>query len=340
MRILIDLCHPAHVHFFYHPIALLAERGHELLITSRKKEIALDLLEQLKLPHQTLSSEQDGSLSGLLKELIQRDWSLVQVIRQYRPEVMTAIGGIFIAHAGFLTRTRSLVFYDTENAHLQNLLTYPLANQVVVPRCYQGWLPKNAIRYPGYHELSYLHPRQFNPDRSLALSNGLAAEQETFLIRLVAWKANHDIGEKGWSTALLRSLVAFLEKRGKVLISSESPLPEDLHCYAYSGTFHQIHHLLAYCRLYIGESATMASECAVLGVPAIYAARVGRGYTDEQERRYGLVKSLSHVTWETLQAAIISMLAYPANHWENCRKQLLQETIEVAPFVADCIQNI
>jgi len=40
---------------------------------------------------------------------------------------------------------------------------------------------------------------------------------------------------------------------------------------------------MAYCRAFIGESATMASEAAVLGVPAVYAAETGRSYTDEQE---------------------------------------------------------
>ena len=50
----------------------------------------------------------------------------------------------------------------------------------------------------------------------------------------------------------------------------------------------RIHHLLAFARLFIGESATMASESVILGTPAIYVDPVGRGYTDEQERRYGL----------------------------------------------------
>ena len=33
----------------------------------------------------------------------------------------------------------------------------------------------------------------------------------------------------------------------------------------------------------------MASESAVLGVPAIYIDNEGRGYTTEQENKYGLV---------------------------------------------------
>ena len=35
-------------------------------------------------------------------------------------------------------------------------------------------------------------------------------------------------------------------------------------------------------------SATMASECAVLGVPSVYVAKTSRGYIDEQAARYDL----------------------------------------------------
>ena len=107
----------------------------------------------------------------MLGELLLRDFRLSRVVRNWRPDVMAAIGGIFIAHAGAFTGVKSLVFYDTENARLQNLLTYPLATRVFVPRCYKGWTPrKRTVRYPGYHELSYLRPPNFSADREIALA--------------------------------------------------------------------------------------------------------------------------------------------------------------------------
>jgi len=99
----------------------------------------------------------------------------------------------------------------------------------------------------------------------------------------VSWKANHDIGEHGWSRALLAGLVQRLSAAGKVLISSEADLGAEFEPYLYRGRVSDIHHVMAYCRAFIGESATMASEAAVLGVPAVYAAETGRSYTDEQE---------------------------------------------------------
>ena len=39
----------------------------------------------------------------------------------------------------------------------------------------------------------------------------------------------------------------------------------------------------------------MCSEASVLGVPSIYCARVSRGYIQEQDRRYGLVRQVTEV---------------------------------------------
>jgi hypothetical protein len=339
MKFLFDINHPAHVHFFRHPLCILKEHGHSIIVTSRAKEMAVPLLDELGIEHVILSAQKGGGLLSLGRELVQRDAALYRVARRYRPDAMAAIGGTFIAHVGFLTRTPSLVFYDTENAKLQNAITYPFATRVIVPRCYQAWVPVSHLRYDGYHELSYLHPTRFIPSKEIAVQNGLDPQRDNFLIRTVSWQANHDVGETGWTEKLLTDLVAFLSLRGKVHISSEAPLPPQLATHAYHGKVSEVHHLMALCRLFIGESATMASECAVLGVPAIYAAKTGRGYTDEEESRYGLVTNIRKLEWDFLRAAIDQMLGKPHEYWRQRRTQLLADTIDVAAYVADTIEQ-
>jgi len=339
MKILFDIGHPAHVHFFRYPARLLAQRGHEILITSRHKEMTLELLDQLGLPHVCLSRLGGGGLFSLGTELVRRNMALFRTVRRFRPDVMAAIGGVSIAQVGKITGIPSLVFYDTENARLQNAITYPFASCVIVPRCYETWVPKRRhIRYNGYHELSYLHPARFKPDRTIALANGVSAEGATFFIRIVSWQASHDIGENGWNAELLRQVIHKLTSCGKVLVSSEAPLPADLEKYRYRGKVSEVHHVLAFCRACVGESATMASECAVLGVPAIYAAQTGRGYTNEQEVRYHLVKNIRGLSWLSLERALDEMLAVSQDTWRSARDKLLADTIDVAAFVADCIE--
>lgn len=340
MKILIDIGHPAHIHFFAGPIRILKNQGHDVIITSRKKEFSLDLLQELHLQHIPLSSLGKHGLVSLAIELIQRNYALLKVVRQYKPDIMAAIGGIFIAHVGFITRTPSLVFYDTENAKLQNALTYPFCSRVIVPRCYHSWVPKKRhIRYDGYHELSYLCPNRFKPDRSKAVLNGLAKQGSTFFIRLVSWQANHDIGESGWNNALLRQLCDKLSGLGKILISSEQPLGEEFEQFEYRGKISEVHHVLANCRLFIGESATMASESAVLGVPAIYAAKIGRGYTTELERKYSLVYNIHTLNWSALNDAIDTILSRSKESFIQSHKKLLSENIDVAEFVANSISQ-
>lgn len=339
MRVLVDIGHPAHVHFFRRPIELLQARGHEILVTSRAKEMALELLDALGVAHVPLSAQRPGVLA-LARELALRDAKLYRVARRFRPQVMAAIGGTFVAHVGAVSGVPSVVFYDTENARLQNAITYPLVHRLVVPRCYRGWTPRRrTVRYPGYHELAYLHPKHFRPDREAALAQGLAPEGDTFLVRLVSWQASHDLGERGFTTALLERVAARLAAHGKVIVSSEAPLPAHLAHLAYRGRPDAIHHLMAFCRGYLGESATMASECAVLGVPAVYAAHTGRGYTDEQEARYGLVRNVRELDAGALDAAVDWLLAQDLQRCAGARARLLADTVDVAAFAAARIEE-
>ncbi len=40
MRILVDIGHPAHVHFFKNFIWEMEKRGHEFIVTARDKDVA------------------------------------------------------------------------------------------------------------------------------------------------------------------------------------------------------------------------------------------------------------------------------------------------------------
>ena len=335
--ILVDVCHPAHAHFFRHPIARLRELGCTVHITARDKDVALPLMRQFGLECVTLGRTGTGPAS-LLAELACRDAALFRYARQVNAQVIAAIGGIFAAHAAWAARIPSVVFYDTEIATMQNRLTYPLASVVAVPRCYQGWTPAaRTIRYPGYHELSYLRPDRFIPDRSRGLSAGLDPSLPTYLVRLVSWTANHDFGDSGLAPATVLQVVRRLGESGRVVISSEGPLPRKLESLRFQGEVTDMHHLMAFCAGYCGESATMASECAVLGIPAVYAANSARGYTDEQESRYGLVRNVRELTTDKIEQALEWLVSQTPDATRPRREALLAETIDVAGFVADTV---
>jgi predicted glycosyltransferase len=339
MRILIDILHPAHVHFFRNFHVEMAGRGHDLCITARDKDRSVELLREFGLPYEQISAQRQRG--GLPVEMIQRTGRLFSVIRRFRPDVLTGIMGPSIAVAGRLRRVPAVVFYDTEFAVQTNRLVYPLAYSVCTPDCYQGRVRGRHVQYPGYHELAYLHPNRFQPDPERLSAFGVSREEPYSLVRFVSWRAVHDRRERGLTVAQKRRLVDELRaKVGRVLISSEEPLPPDLEGLGVRGPVEEIHHLLAFAQLFLGESATMSSEAAVLGVPAVFIATTGRGYTDDQEKRYGLVRHFTDAQYDQAVAAIEELGSEPARQLaREARGRLLAEKIDVTAWMTEYFES-
>lgn len=337
MRILIDILHPAHVHFFRNFRAEMTNRGHQVCITARDKDRSVELLQAFGLPYQQISRQKRGA--GLAVEMGQRTARLMSVMRRFRPDVMTGIMGPSIALAGAVRRVPAVVFYDTEFAVQTNRIVYPLAHSVCTPDSYQGKVPGRHLQYAGYHELAYLHPNRFQPDPAVLGDFGIGPDEPYSIVRFVSWQAVHDRKERGLTAKQKLHLVEVLQRRGRVLISSESPLEGHLADLAVPGRVEQIHHLIAHARLVVGESATMSSEAAVLGVPAVYIATTGRGYTDDEERRYGLVRHFTEDKYDLALSAVEEISAEPAETWRTARQRLLDEKIDVTAWMIDYFET-
>ena len=338
MRILFDINHPAHAHFFKNAIENLSRAGHTTLITASSKECTKEILECSRVEYELIDGTHDGRILNMGKVLIARDFRLRSYVQQEKPDVLVAIGGTFVAHVGRMTQSRSVVFYDTAEAWLQNLITYPFVHRLVVPHFYDGWTPKaRTKRYRGCHELSYLAPEYFRPSREKAINAGLDPKMPTLLLRLVSWQANHDVGRCGLSEEFVYSLVNALKGRAKVLISSETPLPRRLEKYRYTGPSSDIHHLMAFTSGMIGESATMASESAVLGVPALLIGPSERCYTSWLEETYGLVCSAEQPVLQDVLAIADRWIKQGTEEFSKARIRLLEDTVDVTSMIQDNI---
>lgn len=340
MKILIDITHPAHVHFFRHAIREWESRGHQVIVTSRDKDLAVSLLDRYGFHHRMLSWARRG-IVGLGLEMMERGYKLWGVVRRERPAVLVGVGGTFIAPVGKLTGVPVVIFTDTEHARVGNAIAFPLASAICTPRCYEDDLGGKQVAYNGYQELAYLHPERFTPDPSQLKAFGVSPEEPYIVMRLVAWESGHDIGDKGFSH--LRSVVETLSHYGRVLISSENPLPPNLAQHSVTVSPEHIHHLLAFAKLFIGESATMASESAILGVPSIFVSASTRGYTNEQERKYGLVYTFSDPKTAQQRAVekAVELLQRPHLHaeWQAKRENMLSDMTDVTAFVVDVVER-
>lgn len=288
MRILVDIGHPAHVHFFKNFIREMEKRGHTVLITARNKEITLDLLSKYNFNFLPVGVQRSGKFN-LIKEWIGRDFEIIRIAQKFKPHFLLGIGNPSIAHAAKLLRAKSVVFTDTEHAKFSNGITFPFADVICTPSCYRSDIGPKQVRYNGYHELAYLHPNRFSPNPAVLAELGLKKGDPLFIVRFVSWQASHDVGHSGLALDTKRKAIHEFEKNGRVFITSEKALPEEFEKYRITVSPEKMHDLLHFATLLYGDSATMASECAVLGTHAIFCDFAGRGYTDEEERKYDLV---------------------------------------------------
>lgn len=338
MRILVDIIHPAHVHFFRNAIYEFEKRGHTVAVTAREKDVTIELLKNFGIPFTKLSEVGRGRL-GLLGELIVRDVRLWRFCRRFKPDVLTGISGIFVAHVGFLLGRPSIVWDDTEHQKLAHMITYPVASGVYSPDCYEKSFGKKHHLYAGCHELAYLHPRRFRPDAEVVRKLGIEPEEKYCIVRFVSWEAHHDVGQHGFAEEKKLEFMEQIARYAKPYITSEGPLPAEFERYRLKVPVHQIHHLLAFASVCVGEGATIASESAVLGVPAVYINTLKLGYINMHEE-YGLVKQTTD-TNQALQYCVDWLCDAQAK--EKClaaREKLLADKIDVTDYIVDTIEQV
>jgi predicted glycosyltransferase len=333
MNYLFDFQHPAHLHFFRNVISRLKKEGHDVLITARDKDILVELAGKYGIEMVVFGTAKRGILN-LAGELIYRQWRLNKIIREFKPDVMMAIAGTYISLLGKLRRIPTYVFYDTEHATVSNLLAYPFAACIYVPVCYRKKIRWRHVRYNGFHEIAYLHPAYFEADVSVLEEVGVKPGELFTLVRFVGWGAGHDIGRRGLDRQHKIDAVNELRAFGPVFISCEGELPGELEEFRLQLDVARVHSLMAYAALIFGESATMVSEGAVLGVPGIYIDPVGRGYTDEQEKEYGIVFNFTQRQQDEAVEKAVSILShYQKEKWRMIGKRIIEEKIDVTEMI-------
>lgn len=338
MRILIEITHPAHVHFFRNAIRELEKRGHSVGVTAREKDITTELLRNYGIDFTTLSKT-GRSKFALIGELIGRDIRLWGFCRRFKPDILTGVSGVFAAHVGFALRRPVVVWDDTEIATLSHKITHPFVTAVYSPDCYKKSLGRKHHLYPGCHELAYLHPKRFTPDAEIVKSLGINPKEKYCVIRFVSWGAHHDVGQHGFAEKQKLSFVKEISRYARPYITSESTLPTELEPYGLNIPAHQIHHVMAFAALYVGEGATMASESALLGVPSVYVNTLKLGYINMLEE-YGLIKEASDAQQALRQSLDWLVDSGTRGKCFAAREKVLSEKIDVTSLVVEAIEQL
>lgn len=340
MRVLFETVDTAHVHFFRQIARQLQHRGHDILFTARQKDITIQLLEMFDLPYRCISRRGEG-LSGMAAELLARQVNLFKVVSQWKPDVIVAKNaGPAAGPVSFLKRVPFVVLEDTEHAKLQRAIGLPFATVIVTGDGYLKSHGKRQRQYRGVWPQAYLDPKYFTPQKEPLRRAGVDPDQPYMVLRTVAWEAAHDAGHRGVSRQVLEETVHRLQRYGRVLISAERPLPESLKAYANPVPVQDVHHLLAFATLYIGEGGSMAAEAAVLGTPGIFTSVLYCGYLMALEKDYDMVYNT-----QTLQegtAIAEKLLAQPdlKQQWRQKQQTLLAQSDDLCEFMIDIIDEL
>jgi|GEM_PF-71140 len=337
MKIFIDIGHPAHVHYFRNFITLMRQKGHDFFITARNKEVAIPLLKHYSLQYKS-RGQGKKSLLGKLIYIVQGDNVLYKYAKKYQPDLFLSFGSPYAAHVSKLLGKHHIAFNDSENAKLEHTMCLPFTNTILTPSCFYKNFGKKQIFFDGYMELCYLHPKWFSPNPATLQSIDIKKDQKYFIFRYVSWNASHDFMQNGLNYEMKKKLIFELSKYGKVLISSEGELPDEMKKYHLNISPEKMHDVLHYATMFIGEGATMASECAMIGTPALYINSISAGTLKEQEN-YGLLYGFRNSNGVLEKAVELLDTPNLKKEWQKRRQDMLADKIDVTAFMVWFIEN-
>ena len=129
MKILVDIGHPAHVHYFKNYYSVMKSLGHEFIIFARDREFIFALLNQYGMP---FISRGRGSKSilGKIGYLIYVVPKMFIRCLRFRPDVVIGFSSVYSSIVAFLYQAKNIVLDDTEHAKFEQMLYKPFATVI------------------------------------------------------------------------------------------------------------------------------------------------------------------------------------------------------------------
>lgn len=342
MKILFDINHPAHVHLLKNTYFALREKGHRLYVTVKDIPAAEALLTSYGIPYICIGRKNDSIAQKGIDQL-RYDWRVWRLVQQEDIEIGVG-ASMTIAHVSRLTKMKSILLDDDDDAvePLFAKYAHPFADVILSPDSIMR-RAKQTVYYPGTHELAYLHPNRFTPDKTVLRTLGMTEKDRYFVVRFNAFKAHHDEGAQGLSMDGKRRLVQLLSQHGRVFITTEREIDPEFRSYQLQLPQNQVHSLMCFATMFVGDSQTMTSEAAVLGTPAVkcnsFAGRLA--VPNELEQKYGLCYAFLPEQEEAFFAKIEELLAMPAlkQEWQKRKERMLREKTDVTAFLTEFIEK-
>ncbi len=339
------ISHPAHFHMFKISMQELKSKGHTVIAVIRPKDVLEQLCIDSNLQHIKIKERpQKHGMLGLAWSLFQKDLQIFKIVSKEKPIQLIGSDGS-LARVGFLKNIPSFEYSedDAEAIKLYAILSFPFYTNIICPNVTSAWLWKNKkIGYNSYHELAYLHPNHFQQNKAI-VERYFPVNEKYVIIRFANLNAHHDVGIKGITTEIANEIIKIIEPFAKIYITSERELEPEFEKYRMNIAPLDMHHIMAYASLYIGDSQTMAAEAGILGTPFVrFNDFVGRlSYLNELEQKYKL--GYGHKTAD-VDGFLNSIRNYVNNKNAKqnnlkLRQTMLEDKIDFAKFQTWFIEN-
>ncbi len=343
-RIDFFLGHPAHFHLFKNTAKDLLEKGYQVRYLIKRKDVLESLVISSGIDYRIVREKERKTTSkaGLALSLLSMDWNVTKCLIKNKTDLLI---GTYTPLISRWTGVPTIVCNEDDAAVVPNFarLSYPFATDILVPTtCDCGRWDKKAIKVKTYQELAYLHPDNFTPSREVA-ERYVSTDSPFFIIRFAKLSAHHDSGIKGIGSSLAEKIIELMAPYGRVYITSERPLEPQFEPYRIHIDPIDMHHVMAFCSLYVGDSQTMAAEAGVLGVPFIrfndFVGRIGylRELEDDYHLGYGFRTHEQDGLLKTLQE-LLSMEDRTAV-FQDRRRKMLEDKIDYRCFLTSFISG-
>jgi predicted glycosyltransferase len=340
MKYILELNHPKHYYQFKHIRKNLINCGNEVVVLARDKDVLLSVLQEENVDYlifgrhrKNMAAKIWGTLSIL--------WNYAKIVKHEKPDVIITKASFYGVFMAKIFGKKSIIFPDSEVVTVTNKFVVPLCDKVVTPETFGLNYGKKHIKVPGFFENCYLAPSVFIPNKKIIQQYGLKRPYAIF--RFVGWFANHDVHNGGFSLEEKLALVKAVEPFMTVYISSEKEMPEELKNYKLPTPASQIHSVLSFADLYLGDSQTMATEAALLATPSIRS----NSFVGEHdmtnfivlEKKYNLLCNRSN--FEEVLALVTDFASKSRKEeWIIKQEKYNQEVGDLNKIITDIILNL
>ena len=343
-RIYIDLNHPADFHLFKGLIRKLQEEGWKVGITARDKDCLHSLLQEARIPFRSRgrgSSGRRGKYLSAPRVL----WLLFFRMLWFRPALSLSLSSPYLILASRLVGVPSVCYDDTDiNPRIHPFIA--MAGCVLSPENYRVHFHRRHFRLPLMKELAYLDP-------------GDPGEREGLFVRLARGDSIHHGEGSAGLPELAMEMIRELSEKHPVWLSQEIPpgqeIPAGLRGGVMAGAgiagtgqtgtgirscgIYSVHSELERCRVFWGNSATMAAEAAVLGIPAVFVSDEKFCYIEELEER-GLLFHFPLSRYADSFRKLEALLEEPSpGPYPDRARRLREEKLDTGDFLFRFVRN-